>query len=114
MLPVGQTTTPYQVYDAFFDVTKAASGWDIDTVKESLNVLSRTIDQTYPHLSEALKGVEKFSDTIGKRDDELKHLVAEASKVASVLGDRSEQVNKLLVNTQTMLAAVNERGKAIS
>ena len=30
-LPIGQSTTPYQIYDAFFDVTKAASGWDIDT-----------------------------------------------------------------------------------
>ena len=28
VLPLGQTTTPYQIYDAFFDVTKAASGWD--------------------------------------------------------------------------------------
>ncbi len=25
LLPLGQTTTPYQIYDAFFDVTKAAS-----------------------------------------------------------------------------------------
>jgi MlaD protein len=48
VLPLGQTTTPYQIYDAFFDVTKAASGWNIDTVKQSLNVLADTIDQTYP------------------------------------------------------------------
>ena len=41
VLPVGQSTTPYQIYDAFFDVTKAAAGWDIDTVKQSLNVLVR-------------------------------------------------------------------------
>ena len=33
VLPLGQSTTPYQIYDAFFDVTKAASGWDIKTVK---------------------------------------------------------------------------------
>src|SRR6187200_2863649 len=52
-LPVGQTTTPYQIYDAFFDVSKAASGWDTQTVKRSLNVLSEIIDQTYPHLSAA-------------------------------------------------------------
>ena len=63
-LPLGQSTTPYQIYDAFFDVTKAASGWNIDTVKQSLHVLSQTIDQTYPHLSAALEGVAKFSDTI--------------------------------------------------
>src|SRR5271170_854729 len=113
VLPLGQSTSPYQIYDAFFDVTKAAAGWDIDTVKRSLNVLSETINQTYPHLSAALDGVAKFSDTIGKRDEEIKHLLAQANKVASVLGDRSEQINRLLVNAKTLLAAFNERGRAI-
>src|SRR5271163_4562017 len=112
-LPLGQSTSPYQIYDAFFDVTKAASGWDIDTVKQSLHVLSQTVDQTYPHLSAALDGVAKFSDTIGKRDEEITHLLAQANQVASVLGDRSEQVDRLLVNAKTLLAAFNERGQAI-
>src|SRR6476620_3633427 len=93
ILPLGQTTTPYQIYDAFFDVTKAASGWDTQTVKRSLNVLSETIDQTYPHLSAALDGVARFSDTIGKRDDQVKQLLANANKIAGVLGNRSEQVD---------------------
>jgi len=113
-LPLGQSTTPYQIYDAFFDVTKAASGWDIDTVKQSLNVLSQTVDQTYPHLSAALDGVAKFSDTIGKRDEEVKHLLAQANQVASILGDRSDQIDRLLVNAKVLLAAFNERGQAIN
>src|SRR6202011_5133235 len=74
MLPIGQSTTPYQIYDAFFDVTKAAAGWNIDTVKQSLNVLSQTIDQTYPHLSAALDGGAKFSATLGKRAERFTHL----------------------------------------
>ncbi len=114
VLPLGQTTTPYQLYDAFFDVTKAASGWDIDTVKRSLNVITETIDQTYPHLSDALKGVERFSDTIGKRDKQIDELLANANKIAGVLGNRAGQINSLLVNAETLLAAVNERGQAIS
>lgn len=97
VLPVGQTTTPYQIYDAFFDVTKSASGWDTKAVRQSLNVLSETIDQTYPHLSAALDGVARFSDTIGKRDEQLKALLANANKIAGVLGERSGQVNDLLV-----------------
>ncbi len=113
VLPLGQTTTPYQLYDANFDITKAATGWNIDTVKQSLNVLSQTVDQTYSHLSPALDGLAKFSDTIGKRDEQIKHLLAQANKVASVLGDRSEQINRLLVNSKTLLAAFNERGRAI-
>lgn len=114
VLPLGQTTTPYQIYDAFFDVTKAASGWDINTVRESLNVLSQTIDQTYPHLSATLDGVRRFSDTIGKRDDQIRQLLANANKIAGVLGNRSEQIDRLLVNAQTLLAAVNARGQAIT
>jgi phospholipid/cholesterol/gamma-HCH transport system substrate-binding protein len=113
-LPLGQSTTPYQIYDAFFDVTKAASGWNIDTVKQSLNVLSQTINQTYPHLSAALDGVTRFSDTIGRRDEQIKHLLAQAHQVADVLGDRGEQINTLLVNAKTLLAAINERGTAVS
>jgi phospholipid/cholesterol/gamma-HCH transport system substrate-binding protein len=114
VLPLGQTTTPYQIYDAFFDVTKAASGWDTQTVKRSLNVLSETIDQTYPHLSAALDGVARFSDTIGKRDEQIKQLLANANKIAGVLGDRSAQINQLLVNAQSLLAAINQRNYAIS
>jgi len=114
ILPLGQTTTPYQIYDAFFDVTKAASGWDTQTVKKSLNVLSETIDQTYPHLSAALDGVARFSDTIGKRDDEIKQLLANANKIAGILGNRSEQINRLLVNAQSLLSAINERNYAVS
>ena len=114
VLPLGQSTTPYQIYDAAFDVTKAATGWDIDTVKQSLNVLSQTINETYPHLSPVLDGLAKLSDTIGKRDEEVKHLLAQANMVASVLGDRSEQINRLLVNAKTLLAAFNERSQAIS
>jgi phospholipid/cholesterol/gamma-HCH transport system substrate-binding protein len=113
VLPLGQSTAPYQIYDATFDVTKAAAGWNIDAVKQSLNVLSQTVDQTYPHLSPALDGLAKFSDSIGNRDEQIKHLLAQANKVASVLGDRSEQINRLLVNAKTLLAAFNERGRAI-
>jgi phospholipid/cholesterol/gamma-HCH transport system substrate-binding protein len=114
VLPLGQTTTPYQIYDAFFDVTKAASGWDIDTVKRSLNVLTETIDETYPHLTDALKGLERFSDTIGKRDQQVDQLLANANQIAGILGNRSGQINALLVNAQTLLAAINARGQAIT
>lgn len=113
-LPLAQTTTPYQIYDAFSDITKTATELDTDTVKESLNVLSETIDQTYPQLSDALDGVARFSDTIGKRDDDIKKLLANANKIAGILGSRSEQINNLLVNAQTLLAAINERNYAVS
>ena len=112
-LPLEQSTTPYQLYDAFSDLTTETAGWDLKAVRASLNVLSETLDASSPELKAALDGVARFSDTIGKRDEEFKDLLVQANKVAGVLGNRSEQINRLLVNTQVLLAAVNERGQAI-
>ena len=113
-LPSSQTATPYQVYDAFVDATKAAAGWDIETTKRSLKVLSETFDQTAPHLSAALDGVKAFSNTIGQRGEQLKQLLANASKIARVLGERSGQFNGLLVNANTLLTAFKQRSQALS
>lgn len=113
ILPLDQSTNPYQIYDAFTDLTKSAEGWDIRTVKESLDVLSQTISAASPQLSAALDGVARFSDTIGKRDERLDSLLANANRVAGVLGNRSEQVNQLLVDAHALLAKFNERQRDI-
>ena len=114
VIPASQTSTPYQIVDAFADLAKTAGGVDYRTLRQSLGVLSDTIDQTYPHLSSALDGVKRFSDTIGKRDADIQHLLANANQVASVLGDRSGQINQLVVNAQQLIGAVDDRGQAIT
>ena len=76
-------------------------------------MLSQTVDQTYPHLSAALDGVQRFADTVGKRDERIQHLLGETSKVAGVLGIHGEQLNRLLLNAQTLLSAINQRSQAV-
>ncbi|UXA18855.1 MCE family protein [Mycobacterium sp. SMC-4] len=108
-LPLDQSTTPYQIYDAFDDLTRSTAGWDIPSLRESLNVLSETVTTSAPELSAALRGVAEFSDTIGSRDDQLNQLLANADQVAMVLGDRSETIDQLVVNAQALLAKFNAR-----
>ena len=112
-LPIIQTATPYQLYDAFRDATKAVGGWDLRTVRESLSVLSQTVDQTSPHLNATLNGVQKFADVVAKRDERVQVLLGETSKVAGVLGIHGEQINRLLVNAESLLVAINQRSQAI-
>jgi len=113
LLPLEQSTTPYQLYDALSELTTNTSQWDLDAVKRSLNALTETLDASKPELKAALDGVARFSDTIGKRDDAFKDLLVQANKTASVLGNRSEQINRLLVNTQVLLSAVNQRSREV-
>jgi len=58
--------------------------------------------------------VQKLSETIGKRDEQVRSLLGNANKIATILGDRSGQVNALLVNAQALLHSLNQRGEAIS
>lgn len=58
--------------------------------------------------------MKRFSDTIGKRDDQIKQLLANASKVAGVFGQRSEQIDNLFVNANTLLAAFTQRSKELN
>jgi phospholipid/cholesterol/gamma-HCH transport system substrate-binding protein len=113
VLPIGQNTTPYQIYDAYFDATKVAAGWDVDTITRSLDVLAQTVDQTSPHLSAALDGVARFSDTIGRRDEQVKALLGKAHKVVGILGERRDQINELLVDSNSLLSAFNSHSEAI-
>ncbi len=113
VLPLSQSTTPYQLYDAFSDLTKTSSQWDLDTLKRSLTVLSDTVNQSSPNLASALDGIARFSDTIGKRDQQFKDLLAQANKVAGVLGNRSQEVDRLLVNARVLVSTLNQRGQAI-
>ncbi|MBB2989776.1 phospholipid/cholesterol/gamma-HCH transport system substrate-binding protein [Mycolicibacterium iranicum] len=108
-LPLGQSTTPYQIYDAFDDLARSTGGWDIESLRESLNVLSDTVTASSPQLSAALDGVAEFSDTIGTRDDQLNDLLDNADQVAAILGDRSDDINQLIVNAQALLAKFNAR-----
>jgi phospholipid/cholesterol/gamma-HCH transport system substrate-binding protein len=112
-LRVGQTTTPYQIYDAFLDANTAAAGWDVNTIRQSLRVLSDTVSQTHPHLKATLEGLQRFADTVGKRDERVKHLLGETSKVAGILGIHGEQINRLLVNAHVLLSAIDQRAEAV-
>lgn len=113
-LPPEQTTTPYQVYDATADATNAATGWDTDVIKHSLDVLSETFDQTAPHLNAALDGVARISDTLSRRDRKIETLLKNAGTVATTFGNRSEQINGLLVNATALLDAFKQRSQMLS
>lgn len=112
-LPLDQSMSTYQIFDAFSDITNSASDWNVDAVKRSLDVLSETLDRTSPHLSAALDGVARFSATIGERDEQVKSLLTKLRTVAGVIGDRRDEINQLLLDTNTVLAALNQRSQSV-
>lgn len=112
-IPLERTTSPYELPEALGDLTKTISGLDTDQLSDSLTVLSETFSDTAPALKEAVKGVARISDTLDKRDDELRNLLANANKATTVLAERSDKVVGLVHDTNALLEELQSQGAAL-
>ena len=112
-IPLDRTRSPYQLPDALGDLATTISGLNTDQLSDSLRVLSTTFADTPPQLKVAIEGVARFSDTLNKRDAELRELLGNANKATTVLAERSGQVVSLVANTTALLAELQSQSAAI-
>jgi phospholipid/cholesterol/gamma-HCH transport system substrate-binding protein len=112
-IPVERTTSAYQLPDALGDVTAAISGLNTDQLSQSLTVLSETFKDTPETLRIAVQGITRFSDTLDKRDTQLRNLLANASKATGVLAQRSDQVVSLIADTNALLIQLQSQNSAL-
>jgi phospholipid/cholesterol/gamma-HCH transport system substrate-binding protein len=112
-IPLERTTSPYQLPDALGDLSNTISGLNTNQVSDSLNVLADTFKDTPPDVKIAVQGVARFSETLDKRDAELRNLLANAAKVTGVLGQRSDQVVSLIADTNMLLIQLRSQSGAL-
>lgn len=115
VIPLERTTSPYQLPDALGDLSATISGLDTHKVSDALAALSQTFADTPPDLRLAVDGIARFSESLGRRDDQLRNLLANANKATTELARRTTKVvglvhdtNALLGQLQTQSAALNQ------
>jgi phospholipid/cholesterol/gamma-HCH transport system substrate-binding protein len=112
-IPTERTTPPYQLPDALGDLSATVSGLNTMQVSDALATLAQTFRDTPPDLKIAVAGVARFSETLDKRDQQLRNLLANANKVTSVLSERSNQVVGLINDTNALLAQLQSESNAL-
>ncbi|MBJ7336344.1 MCE family protein [Mycolicibacterium sp.] len=108
-----RTRSPYQLPDALGDLTSTISGLDTRQLSDSLSVLANTFSDTPPSLRVAVAGIARFSDTLDKRDTELRRLLSNANKATGVLAERSDQIVGLVKNTNELLVQLQSQSAAL-
>lgn len=112
-IPVDRTTPPYELPDALGDLTATISGLDTSRLSDALQTLAQTFQDTPPELKVAVQGVARFSQTLNKRDTQLRNLLAAANKVTSVLSERVDQVVSLIANTNALMVQLQSESSAL-
>jgi phospholipid/cholesterol/gamma-HCH transport system substrate-binding protein len=110
---VSRTSSPYSLAQAVSDLTSNTAGTDTDSINQSLDTLSDTIDEIAPQLGSTFDGLSRLSRALNGRNDTLRQLLKSAGEVSGVLGERSGQLNTLILNANDLVEVLNDRREAI-
>lgn len=112
-IPAERTTSPYELPTALSDLATTISDLDTGQLNASLSTLAQTFQDTPPDVNAAVAGVARFSEVVGKRDAELRRLLANANKVTGVLAERSDQLVALVHDSNALLAQLRTQSAAL-
>jgi phospholipid/cholesterol/gamma-HCH transport system substrate-binding protein len=113
-IPLERTTPAYQLPDALGDLSNTISGLNTDQLSNALGVLATEFADTPPAFKDAVNGIGRLSDTLDKRDTQLRNLLTNANKVTTVLAQRSGEVVTLVSDSNALLAQLNTQSAALS
>jgi len=112
-IPLERTTPPYQLADALGDLATTIDGTDTEQLSRSLDTLADTFSSTPPELHAAIQGLSRFSESLGKRDDKLRHLLANANAATKILAQRSDQIVSLVRDGNALLGELRAESAAL-
>ena len=112
-IPASRTTSPYDVYTAFTNLTHTVDQINTSSLTDALNTLASAFSDTPTSVRSALDGLSRLSTTIASRDSELQQLLAQADNVTSVLAARNGQLTKLFQDGNAILSELNARREQI-
>ncbi len=114
VIPMERTTSPFDIADAFQDLSSSVGEIDDEQLAQSFTVLADTFRDTPDEVQASLEGLGRLSRTLASRDTELKALLDRTRGVSQVLAERDEDLVAFLGDSSLVLQEVARRRDAIS
>jgi len=112
-IPLSRTTPPYNVVEAFSDLSTTTDELDVDQVSEALDTLSEVAAKTPKEFRGAIKGVSDLSANLAARDDQINTLLVNLKKVSGVLNSRNTELVTLFKDSDVLFQAISARRDSI-
>ncbi|MTD53539.1 MCE family protein [Amycolatopsis pithecellobii] len=113
-IPADRTTTPFQLQDAFQQLSSTVGDINTQQLAQSFDVVSQALKDTPKPLRDSLDAVTALSRTVSSRDRELANLLSNTSQVSKTLSDRNAQLREVIDDGNLLLTELQQRRDAIS
>jgi phospholipid/cholesterol/gamma-HCH transport system substrate-binding protein len=112
-IPDSRTNEPYDVVDAFQELSTTTDQIDLQQVAKALNALSDIAADTPEEFRGAIRGVSDLSANLAARDDQLNTLLVNLRRVSTVLNDEGPDLTKLFKDSAVLFDAIADRRKTV-
>ena len=112
-IDVENTTAPYDVVDAFSDLSETTTRINTGQLATAFDTVSEMLEQTPEEIRGTLDGLSRLSRNIAARDTQINTLLQNLDKVSGVLADRNQELVKLFEDGTVLFRAVSARRDAI-
>jgi phospholipid/cholesterol/gamma-HCH transport system substrate-binding protein len=113
-IPMQRTRTPFQLQDAFQQLSTTVGDINTQQLAQSFTVLSDSLKDSPQYMKDALSGLSSLSKTVSSRDQQLHDLLSNTSQVSKTLADRNTQLQKVISDGNLLLGELQNRKDAIS
>jgi phospholipid/cholesterol/gamma-HCH transport system substrate-binding protein len=113
IIPVDRTIAPYDVVQAFSELSKTTDEIDIPELSKALDTLADVSASTPEEFRGAIKGVSDLSRNLAARDDQINTLLVNLKKVSGVLNSRNTELVTLFKDSDVLFQAISERRDSI-
>jgi phospholipid/cholesterol/gamma-HCH transport system substrate-binding protein len=113
IIPVERTIAPYDVVQAFSDLSRTTDRIDVPQLSKALDTLADVSASTPEEFRGAIKGVSDLSRNLAARDDEINTLLTSLKKVSGVLNSRNDELVTLFKDSDVLFRAISERRDSI-
>jgi len=113
VIPLSRTIAPYDVVQAFSDLSKTTDQINIPELSKALDTLTDVSASTPEEFRGAIKGVSDLSRNLAARDDQINTLLVNLKKVSGVLNSRNTELVKLFKDSDVLFQAISARRDSI-
>jgi phospholipid/cholesterol/gamma-HCH transport system substrate-binding protein len=114
VIPLARTSSPYDVSEAFQDLSRTVDEIDDEQLAQSFTVLADTFRETPDEVRASLEGLGRLSRTLASRDEQLRDLLERSRGVSRVLAERDEDLTSFLADSSLVLQEISKRRAVIS
>jgi phospholipid/cholesterol/gamma-HCH transport system substrate-binding protein len=113
VIPLERTVAPYDVVEAFSDLSRTTDAIDIPQLSKALTTVADVAHQTPEEFRGAIKGVSDLSANLAARDDQINTLLVNLKKVSGVLNSRNDELVTLFKDADVLFQAISARRDSI-